>query len=196
MAQVDELSIKITSDATKAAKALDNLSNSLTKLKGNIPSKSKLDNMAQGFSSLRQELSKLSTSTKNLDKIKAIGTIARNSGKLGGVNPRVISNTATGLNSLSSSLNNISYESIIKIERLAKALSVIPQTTPFKSIVKGASQITSMNQSAMSATSAAGGVVNSIQNAEENAKQASNALNILTKVATKTQPVLKTVGNL
>ena len=153
MAQIDNLTLEITADSAKAVNALTNLSNALNSFKTSMPTKAKFDNMAQGFKGLREEISKLSVSSRSLEKIKSIGTIARNLSKLNSVNPRVITNTATGINSLSTSLDNISYESIIKIERLSKALSNIPQNTPIKAITSGVSKVQAATTTSQTQTS-------------------------------------------
>ena len=182
MAQIDNLTLEITSDSTKAVQALNNLSNALNSFKTNMPTKAKFDNMTQGFKGLREEISKLSVSSRSLEKIKAIGTIARNISKLNSVKPRVIESTATGINSLSASLDNISYESIIKIERLSKALSQIPQNAPIKSVTRGVSKV----QAATTTTPQTSGVTTA--DTSEIEKVGSQAQ--------KTVGFLQTLGNL
>ena len=141
MATIDNLTLEIQADSSKAVTSLNNLANALKGLKTNLPTKAKLENTAKGFKTLTDELSKISTSAKNLDKIKAVGTIAKNLNKLNDVNANVIKNTAKGVEALSTSVSGISYESIAKLERLTKALSIMPQKVSVSNVKKVASAI-------------------------------------------------------
>ena len=141
MATIDNLTLEIQADSSKAVTSLNNLANALKGLKTNLPTKAKLENTAKGFKTLTDELSKISTSAKNLDKIKAVGTIAKNLNKLNDVNSNVIKNTAKGVEALSTSVSGISYESIAKLERLTKALSIMPQKVSVSNVKKVASAI-------------------------------------------------------
>ena len=141
MATIDNLTLEIQADSSKAVTSLNNLANALKGLKTNLPAKAKLENTAKGFKTLTDELSKISTSAKNLDKIKAVGTIAKNLNKLNDVNANVIKNTAKGVEALSTSVSGISYESIAKLERLTKALSIMPQKVSVSNVKKVASAI-------------------------------------------------------
>ena len=104
MATIDNLTLEIQADSSKAITSLNNLANAMKGLKTNLPTKAKLENTAKGFKTLTDELSKISTSAKNLDKIKAIGTIAKNLNKLNDVNSNVLKNTAKGVEQLSASV--------------------------------------------------------------------------------------------
>lgn len=141
MATIDNLTLEIQADSSKAVTSLNNLANALKGLKTSLPTKAKLENTAKGFKTLTDELSKISTSAKNLDKIKAVGTIAKNLNKLNDVNANVIKNTAKGVEALSTSVSGISYESIAKLERLTKALSIMPQKVSVSNVKKVASAI-------------------------------------------------------
>lgn len=134
MATIDNLTLEITANAGKSVDTVTKLATALGSLKSNLPSKAILTGTASGFKALAEEISKVSLSAKNLDKIKAIGTIANNLNKLNNVNSNVIKNTANGINALSASVSGISYEEITKIEKLAKALSVLPSSVSLKSI--------------------------------------------------------------
>ena len=142
MAQIDNLTLEITADSKNAINALNNLVDSLSRLKTSLPTKAKLDNTSQGFKALTSEISKLSLSAKNLDKIKAISTIARNLSKFNSVSPAKIKNTAANLESLQGSMSSISYESIAKVERLASAFSKLGEANKnmggFKNVQKAA----------------------------------------------------------
>lgn len=193
MAQIDNLTLEITADSAKAVNALTNLSNALNSFKTSMPTKAKFDNMAQGFKGLREEISKLSVSSRSLEKIKSIGTIARNLGKLNSVNPRTLTNTARGINSLSTSLDNISYESIIKIERLTKALSNIPFASPIRSIMNGASKVqaaTTTTPQTSGTTQVSNSVSADVVDTGQEAQKTSNLLSTLATIASKVKPVL------
>ena len=123
MATVDNLTLEISADSQKAITSLNNLSTALNNLKRGLPSKAKLENSAQGFKTLTEAISKLSLSAKNLDKIEAISTIARNLSKLNSVNPSKLKATAENLDSLQGAMSHISYQAVEKIERLASAFS-------------------------------------------------------------------------
>ena len=106
MAQIDTLTLEITSNASKAVQSLDNLSAALGRFKNNMPAKGKFDSLASGFRSLRNELSKLSVSPKTLIQLKSIGSLAGNLAKLNDVKAKNIENTASGLSSLGSAYNS------------------------------------------------------------------------------------------
>lgn len=171
MATIDSLTLDISADSSKAINAINNLSTALGGLKKSLPTKTKLENTAQGFKTLADQISKLSLSAKNLDKIKAVGTIAKNLAKLNDVKPKTIENTAKGLNSLADSVNGISYESILKIERLTNALKGLPQKVNFgKSVGKAATAGEALT-SGKDTESAVGGFAN-ISSQADNASEA------------------------
>lgn len=128
MATVDNLTLEISADSQKAITSLNNVSTALNNLKRGLPSKAKLENSAQGFKTLTEQISKLSLSAKNLDRIKAISTIARNLSKLNSVNPSKLKATAENLDSLQGAMSHISYQAVEKIERLASAFSLLAQS--------------------------------------------------------------------
>ena len=171
MATIDNLTLEIQADSSKAVTSLNNLANALKGLKTNLPTKAKLENTAKGFKTLTDELSKISTSAKNLDKIKAVGTIAKNLNKLNDVNANVIKNTAKGVEALSTSVSGISYESIAKLERLTKALSIMPQKVSVSNVKKVASAINTPKTSGTS-TQTGGTATGNVTQQTKNSTQA------------------------
>ena len=186
MATIDNLTLEIQADSSKAITSLTNLANAMKGLKTNLPTKAKLENTAKGFKTLTDELSKISTSAKNLDKIKAVGTIAKNLNKLNDVNTNVIKNTAKGVDKLSASVSGISYESILKLERLTKALSIMPQKVSVGTVRKVASAIPNMPKSSGTSTQNGGTATGATQSTN-------NASKALDNFWTKFQTVQKMV---
>ena len=170
MATIDNLTLEIQADSSKAITSLNNLANAMKGLKTNLPTKAKLENTAKGFKTLTDELSKISTSAKNLDKIKAIGTIAKNLNKLNDVKSNVLTNTAKGVDKLSASVSGISYESILKLERLTKALSIMPQKVSVGNVRKVASAIPNVKTSGT--TTQTGGTATGATQSTNNASKA------------------------
>ena len=160
MAQVDNLVLEISADSSKAIGALNNLSTSLGNLKKNLPTKQKLENTAQGFKALTEQISKLSLSAKNLDKIKAISTIARNLSKLNSVNPSKLKSTAENLDSLQGAMSHISYQAVEKIERLASAFSKLGEANKNMGSLKNVQKTANLSAQAnpISTTPAESGV--------------------------------------
>ena len=163
MATIDNLTLEIKADASKATTALNNLSTSMANLKKSLPTKAKLEDTAQGLKALTAELSKVSLSAKSLIQIKAIGSVAKSLSQFNNVKSKSISNTAQALASLSNSISGISIDSIEKVERLSKALSVIPN----KVSISGISKATEAVQ-----TPATSGTTN-VQGASKNDKNVS-----------------------
>jgi len=128
MATVDNLTLEISADATKALTSLNKVSTALKTLKDSLPTKQKLEGTAQGFKTLTEQISKLSLSTKSLNQIKAMGTIANSLKKMSSISPSNIKKTAENLDSLQGSMANISYQAVEKIERLASAFSLLAQS--------------------------------------------------------------------
>lgn len=171
MATIDNLTLELNADATKAIRALNEMATAMSNLKANLPTQGKLEGASKGFKALADEISKLSLSAKNLDKIKAIGTIANNLNKLNSVKTSVISSTAKGIEALSASVSGISYESILKVEKLSKALSYLPAKVSVSGIKKVANI---SNAPATSGTSNA--VSQSMNSASQSANMASLSL--------------------
>jgi len=171
MATIDNLTLELNADGTKAVRALTELATAMGNLKANLPTQGKLEGASKGFKALADEISKLSLSAKNLDKIKAIGTIANNLNKLNSVKTSVISSTAKGIEALSTSVSGISYESILKVEKLSKALSYLPAKVSVSGIKKVAN---ATNAPATSGTSNA--VSQSMNSASQSANMASLSL--------------------
>ena len=196
MAQIDTLTLEITSNASKAVQSLDNLSTALGRFKNNMPAKGKFDSLASGFRSLRNELSKLSVSPKTLIQLKSIGSLAGNLAKLNDVKAKNIENTASGLSSLGSALDGISNDNISKIERLTTALNNVPQNANIGQVAKvlQALNTPAAQQAAVSGTSNAGGTVQGIKNAEDSIKKTTSLLSTLSSVSKKIQPVFSFIG--
>lgn len=145
MATIDNLTLELNADSTKAIKAIDALSQSMASLKVNMPKGTAFNGTVKGLQSLRTELSKISTSAKGLEKIKALGDIAKGLSKIGEntLSAKKLQGTADGLTSISSAINGITYEGITKIERLSSALSKMPKYSATKSAISSASAKTS-----------------------------------------------------
>ena len=171
MATIDNLTLELTADGTKAVRALNEMATAMGNLKDKLPTQGKLEGASKGFKALADEISKLSLSAKNLDKIKAIGTIANNLNKLNDVKTSVIARTASGIDALSKSVSGLSYESILKVEKLSKALSYLPEKVSISGIKKVAN---ASNEPATSGTSNA--VSQSMNSASQSAIMASISL--------------------
>lgn len=113
MAQVDNLTLEVKADVTKATNSLDALSKSLLNLKTNMGS------MVSGYKSLTKQLSKISTSVGNLKNIK---DLSKSLNSLNTVRAKNIENTASSLRSLSDSIKGISLAktNIQKIKEIRK----------------------------------------------------------------------------
>ncbi len=113
MAQVDNLTLEVKADVTKATNSLDSLSKSLLNLKTNMGS------MVSGYKSLTKQLSKISTSVGNLKNIK---DLSKSLNSLNTVRAKNIENTASSLRSLSDSIKGISLAktNIQKIKEIRK----------------------------------------------------------------------------
>lgn len=121
MATIDNLTLEITANSTSAVNSLDKLSTALGKLKTNLPTQAKLESSAKGFKALKDEISKLSLSAKNLDRIKAIGQIGNALSKISSVSPANIKKNADNLDALQGAISHISDSGVERIERLASA---------------------------------------------------------------------------
>ena len=128
MAVIDNLTLELNADSTKAVKAIEALSRSLATLKTSIPTGNALNKTADGLKNLAESISKISLSNRSLEKIKALGDIGKSLTKIkeGSMTEKKLEGTANGLSLLGASLDSLSYEGINKIERLANAMSKMP----------------------------------------------------------------------
>lgn len=198
MATIDNLTLEITADSDKAVRALSALSQSMSALKTSMPKGSSFNGTVQGFKALREELSKISTTTKGLEKIKALGDIAKGLTKIGNstVSAKKLQGTADGITALATSLNAIPYESITKIERLGKALQGMQwlSDTPLGRLARLGNQI-SLKTPRSNATGDKGvqtsEVVNKVSESINNVQKSADKLNVGKKVDKEMEKVRK-----
>ncbi|MBO7733910.1 MAG: hypothetical protein J6S67_15205 [Methanobrevibacter sp.] len=113
MAQIDNLTLEIKADVTKATTPINNLSNSLDTLKTNMSS------VVKNYKSLVKDLAKVSVSTTNL---KAIKDISKSLSSLNSIKAKNIENTAMNLRSLTDSIKGISLAktNLDKVKEIGK----------------------------------------------------------------------------
>lgn len=140
MAVIDNLTLELNADSTKAVKAIEALSRSLATLKTSIPTGNALNKTADGLKNLAESISKISLSNRSLEKIKALGDIGKSLTKIkeGSMTEKKLEGTANGLSILGASLDSLSYEGINKIERLANAMSKMPTYGSAKKAISSA----------------------------------------------------------
>ena len=140
MAVIDNLTLELNADSTKAVKAIEALSRSLATLKTSIPTGNSLNKTADGLKNLAESISKISLSNRSLEKIKALGDIGKSLTKIkeGSMTEKKLEGTANGLSLLGASLDSLSYEGINKIERLANAMSKMPTYGSAKKAISSA----------------------------------------------------------
>lgn len=191
MATIDNLTLEITADANKATTSLNNLSTALGNLKSNLPTKAKLTNASEGFKALTSEISKLSLSAKNLNRIKAIGQIGNALSKISSVSPANIKKSAENLDALQGAISHISDEGVDRIERLARAFERLGRANKNMGVLGNVRKITNATATTpIQTTPAESGVTDvhgSIVNgdASNNIKNATSSLsNFWTKYQT------------
>lgn len=113
MAQIDNLTLEIKADVTKAITPIDKLSDSLDTLKTNMSS------VVKNYKSLVKDLAKVSVSTANL---KAIKDISKSLSSLNSIKAKNIENTAMNLRSLTDSIKGISLAktNLDKVKEIGK----------------------------------------------------------------------------
>ena len=200
MATIDNLTLELNADSTKAIKAIDALSQSMASLKVNMPKGTAFNGTVKGLQSLRTELSKISTSAKGLEKIKALGDIAKGLSKIGEntLSAKKLQGTADGLTSISSAINSISYEGVAKIEKLSSALSKMPKLSDTKSALRSISSSASNLNTFLGSTKTSGttDVVGTTgeaetQQATENTSKVISLFATLKMVGAKVHPVVQ-----
>lgn len=143
MATIDNLTLEVNADITKAKKSLDNLATSLTNLK------TKMGTVGTAYKNLGKSLSAGTVSTKN---INAVLRLSNALSSLNSVKANNIANTATNLRLLFDSIKkvSISNQNAQQLERIARAgdsLSRLNQVRP-ATIEKTATNLNAL-QSAM-----------------------------------------------
>lgn len=197
MATIDNLTLELNADSTKAIKAIDALSQSMNSLKTNMPKQSAFNGTVKGLQSLRTELSKISTSAKGLEKIKALGDIAKGLSKIGEntISAKKLQGTATGLSAIGTSINSITYEGINKIERLSSALAKMPPYASVKGAINSASRVnqnaTAIAQAKTSGTSEATSETGEVTEATGGLEKVITLFGVLKVTASSVNPVVK-----
>ena len=156
MATVDNLTLEINADASKAITSLNKLTTSLNNLKKGLPTKENLEGTAQGLKTLTDQISKLSFSAKTLDKIKAIPNIAKSLSsfkKMGLPTKERLEGTAQGLKVLSDQISKVSlsatnFKKVKALSNIAKNLSAFNSLSPSK--IKSTAENLDSLQGAMS----------------------------------------------
>lgn len=196
MAQIDNLTLDITADASKAITSLNNLATALGKLKSNLPTNAKLTNTSKGFKALTSEISKLSLSAKNLNRIKAIGQIGNALSKISSVSPANIRKSADNLDALQGAISHISDSGVDRIERLARAYERLGRANKNMGGLGNVRRITNATAQAntpISTTPITRGITNVTGGTGEVAEEVGRvALNLdfFGKVASKVAPLL------
>ena len=196
MATIDNLTLEITADSSKATTSLNNLAGALAKLKTNLPTKAKLEGTAEGFKTLATAISKLSLSNRSLEQIKAIGKIGNALSKISQVSPSNIQKTATNLDSLQGAISHLSMEGVERIERLAKAFEKFGMANKNMGAIRNVTKMTNMVSNAnapieTTVSNATGGVKTGDV---EKLKETVGLLGTLKSVASGISPILKVVG--
>lgn len=143
MATIDNLTLEVNADITKAKKALNDLSSSLTNLK------TKMGTVGTAYKNLGKSLSAGTVSTKNINSVVKLSNALSS---LNAVKANNIANTATNIRLLFDSIKkvSISNQNAQQLERIARAgdsLAKLNQVRP-ATIEKTATNLNAL-QSAM-----------------------------------------------
>jgi len=128
MATIDNLTLEVKADVTKAAQSLNTLSTSLTDLKTNM------SGVVGGYKTLAKELSKITVSATSIKTIRDIGKSLQT---LNTVRANNITKTADNLKVLSDSIGKISlskttFEKIKQISNIGNSLAKLNSVSPAK----------------------------------------------------------------
>lgn len=128
MATIDNLTLEVKADVTKAAQSLNTLSTSLTNLKTNM------SGVVNGYKTLARELSKITVSATSIKTIRDIGKSLQT---LNDVKSGNITKTADNLKILSDSIGKISlskttFEKIKQISNIGNSLAKLNNVSPSK----------------------------------------------------------------
>lgn len=128
MATIDNLTLEVKADVTKAAQSLNTLSTSLTDLKTNM------SGVVGGYKTLAKELSKITVSATSIKTIRDIGKSLQT---LNAVRANNITKTADNLKVLSDSIGKISlskttFEKIKQISNIGNSLAKLNSVSPAK----------------------------------------------------------------
>ena len=120
MATIDNLTLEINADATKAITALGNLATALQGIKNNMPSQAKWDSASKGIRSITRALSNLPSSST-----RAIQNLSNALTGLNQVRPANIGKVATNLSALQSAISLITDDDVEQIRAFGSALSLL-----------------------------------------------------------------------
>ncbi len=119
---IDELSVKITSDADKAAGGLDGLVSSLESLKGAVNGVQKLSTTAKQIEAIATAVNKIGSGTGA--KIKELANGLKTLSSVGN-----IGNISTSLNRVAEAVNSLGTVSDSKLEQTANAIEKIAEAS-------------------------------------------------------------------
>lgn len=120
MATIDNLTLELNADATKAITALGNLATALQGIKNNMPSQAKWDSASKGIRSITRALSNLSPSSA-----RALNSLGNALTGLNQVRPANIGKVATNLSALQSAISLITDDDVEQIRAFGSALSLL-----------------------------------------------------------------------
>lgn len=187
MATIDNLTLELNADATKAITALGNLATALQGIKTNMPSQAKWDSASKGIRSITRALSNLSPSST-----RALNSLGNALTGLNQVRPANIGKVATNLSALQSAISLITDDDVEQIRAFGSALSLLGDSYKklggVGNVRKAMSQVTQANTPKSTTTSTVGGETG---NSANQAQKTFNLFTSLSKAGTSAKEVIK-----
>lgn len=192
MATIDNLTLEINADATKAITALGNLATALQGIKNNMPSQAKWDSASKGIRSITRALSNLPSSST-----RAIQNLSNALTGLNQVRPANIGKVATNLSALQGAISLITDDDVEQIRAFGSALSLLGDS--YKklggagNVRKAISQSTQSNTPKSTTSSTTGGETG---NSVKQVKKTINLFNSLRQASSATKSELGSIAGI